>query len=592
MSMEKKNYIFIVLLLSLFSFQMAAQTYYVNASHQNASDNNPGTSADAPWATLNPNKWTGGTINIAAGTYFIFEEIIILDNTTIVGSSKDEVIITTMDDEEFFEEDRQGNLPYTDKFFTAIDEVNLTVKNLTVKNMRYGDGENTFIGGVFNTGVGSVLTVERVNIKNAIVPAGANAVVNAQGEVILTDVLIEDCELGNTGDSNNAIVCAYSPTTSKMTLEKVRILNCNSSGGSIVNVRQGGNGNSELRVNNCTFENNTYANWGGCVRGVCQTEGKLTFHVTNSFYMHNQGGGTGCNFIQSDGAEARKEFDVFFSNNTFVENYKNGGHSVVYASNDDGQAWIVGTVTFVNNTMVNNSSNETGKDGTAFLIVQTPNATFNFINNIAMTDTGEAMVMFALGGDRATDVTGIGTITGNVVERVGGGHNLMSAILIDASDGNYLAPVDGEDRLPLSEVIKFGDVVRPANDDAPYLPVLEGSYNIDKGTAHTLAPTLDVRGVGAYGDSKDAGAYEWNGTSSIDPIRSDKINIIAYPNPFVSVINFSQNLSFVEIFNMNGICVYKQNNVNSVEVSGLDRGVYIVRATALDGGTSVIRMIK
>jgi len=600
--MKKKNYLFVLTTVLIFAaINVYSATYYVDALHPNASDDNVGTDSSAPWKTLNTSKWkeTGGVINLSAGNYYLTVETYIEANTELIGTSRDEVVILSMDDDDFAE-DRFGNAPLTERFFTAASDVKLTVKNLTMKNLRFGNDEgNPDTGGMLNTNENAVLLVENVKFQNAIVPKGANAVVNAMGPVTLRDVVIEDCELEETGDSNDAIVCVGSNGTSMLSMDKVRIFNCFSSGGSIVNVKQGGNGNSELYVNNCTFENNTYANWGGGIRGVCREPGKINFHITNSFFMHNQGGGTGCTFIQSDGDPAEKELNVLFVNNTFIENYKDGGHNSVYSSNDDGQAWITGSFTFVNNTMVNNSSSEPGKNGNGFLFVQTPNAEFNFINNIAMTNEGESMVLFNLPEHRDDyDKPGLGTTTGNITERVGGGLNFVVLSVIDEEKGNYLAPekTDDEGRIPLSELILFNDVVRPDNGNAPFLPVLEGAFNIDKGKLHDLVPDLDSRGAEIYGDFKDVGAFEYNpdftDDTSVKPLKDDDNRMFVYPNPFNDCIYVSEEIESVEIFNLNGSLILSKNIRSQINVSELKKGLYLMRLKNREGKTTVFKVLK
>lgn len=608
--MKVKNYFVGLMLLSSAVLGMQAETYYVDANHASANDENAGTSADAPWKTLNVSKWaeTGGIINIAPGNYYQTVETLIKGNTELIGSSKGEVVILSMDDEDFAE-DRFGNAPLTDRFFTTEAGVNLTVKNLTMKNLRFGNEEgNPDTGGFLNTGDGSVLVVESVDFLNAIVPKGANAVINARGPVSLTDVLIQDCHLEETAAAGDAIVSVVSPGSAKLTMEKVRIFNCSSSGGSIVNILQGGTNKAELYVNNCTFEGNKFQNWGGGIRADIPNAGKLTFHITNSFFKGNQGGGTGVTFIQSNVWEgqperATKEMDVLFFNNTFIENYKEAGHSSVYASNDDGREWVTGTFSFVNNTLVNNSSNEVGKQGTAFLFVQTPNAEFNLINNLVMTEEGEGLILFSLGGDRETDKLGLGTSTGNLTEHTGGGDNKLLLAVMDEKKGNYFAPeIPGEEegemtRQPLSELITFGEIVRPENGNAPFLPVLEGSFNIDKGKEHDLVPAQDARGADIYNGLKDIGAYEYNpdfvpddGNSFVDMF--EKPVVYAYPNPFTDVIKVSKQVKKVEIFQLNGSAIMEATNVSEVNVSALKKGLYLVRLTSLDGNSVTVKMLK
>jgi len=588
--MKKKVYALIVLFLSFCAIQTQATNYYADPSNANASDDNAGTDPSAPWATLNPSVWseTGGTINLAAGNYYLTDEIVMSADVEIVGSSKDEVVILSMDDEDFMTEDRtSGALPLTGKFFTTVEGSNLTVRNVTVKNLRYGNAEGTAVfGGMFNTESG-LLTLQDMNIINAIVPVGGGAAITAHGNVSLNNVLVQDCVLGSTGDAANAIIFLGGLITPTLTMEKVHLLNNNASAGSVVNVNPGADLASAIYVNNCTAENNNYATWGALIRGVCNANGhNLTYNITNSFFMNNVGVGSGACFIQCD-ASTTKTLNVLLQNNTFFHNYRDG-FGTAFSTNDWGGVNTTGTVSMINNSFIDNTIAEPGKAGAAILYVLAPAATFNFINNLAMVPGGESIVFFT-----NDNTAGIGTFTGNITESVGGGINALTSLCFDETTGNYLAPVVDGNRVALSTVISFGDLVRPQNGDAPYIPVLESSYNIDKGISNALVTPLDARGAGVYNSLKDVGAYEYNPdfTVSVKSLDATK-KISAYPNPFTDVINLSENMAKVVIYNINGVRTITKSNVDKVNVSNLNKGMYLVRATAQNGKTYTLRMIK
>ncbi len=50
-----------------------------------------------------------------------------------------------------------------------------------------------------------------------------------------------------------------------------------------------------------------------------------------------------------------------------------------------------------------------------------------------------------------------------------------------------------------------------------------------------------------------------------------------YPNPDSNTLHFTKNATFVEIFDLNGKLVLSaNNNINAIDVSMLDEGVYFI----------------
>lgn len=91
--------------------------------------------------------------------------------------------------------------------------------------------------------------------------------------------------------------------------------------------------------------------------------------------------------------------------------------------------------------------------------------------------------------------------------------------------------------------------------------------------------TLDVRGfVSTDGDfgSPLAGNYVALTSTSIDNNNANN-SISFYPNPTTGIVNFSKTLEFVTVFDMAGKTVLSTNNVNSINIEGLNSGVYFIR---------------
>lgn len=583
--MKTWNYI-LMFLLFCSVIQIQATDYYVNANHENADDNNAGTSADAPWKTLNLGKLLDGStdvVHVAPGNYYITDFYLIRGNVTIEGSSKDEVFIQGMTDAEFV----AGDNHQTGKFFDTWGNLNFTVRNVTVKNMRNTTTENNNLPdrGIFNTEANTKLTLENVDIKNSI--AERNTVMRAWGPVIMKNVLVENCSLDTPNDERNfAIVGVNSVAGQKtqLSMERVCIRDCNSAQGSIVTVAQPEGDaacESECNIDNCIFEDNTYANWGSCLRVVCVKPGKATFQVNSSFFQGNQGGNNGVVFIEADKElpDNSCTVELLLKNNIFVENYASDPNGTsVFGISGRSNLWTTGVFSFVNNTMLSNGKGEVGKDAWALSYAQRPNATFNFINNIALNENNKTLVF-----GNANENTGVGDIKGNLTCGIGGGASNFMVKFDDRSLGN--------ENIDMGQ-LRFGELVRPMDGNVPYIPTLEGSYNIDKGVNHELVPDLDICGTAVYGGKKDVGAYEYIPTPTTNLILSEGKNLFVYPNPFADVINLSESAEKVELFNTNGTCLQSCVNTSRIYTAGLDEGIYLIRVTTEAGTVSTFKMIK
>ena len=82
----------------------------------------------------------------------------------------------------------------------------------------------------------------------------------------------------------------------------------------------------------------------------------------------------------------------------------------------------------------------------------------------------------------------------------------------------------------------------------------------------------------------------------IEEINGNSNNISAYPNPTTDQITFSlpQNTTIktVEIYNLLGEKIYTQNTVNSISLSHLENGVYIIKIIDEKGNISTQKIIK
>jgi hypothetical protein len=82
-------------------------------------------------------------------------------------------------------------------------------------------------------------------------------------------------------------------------------------------------------------------------------------------------------------------------------------------------------------------------------------------------------------------------------------------------------------------------------------------------------------------------------TASLSDLNDFQFNI--YPNPAKDVISFQSELPLesVEIFSLTGSKVLSQsNNVRQVEVGNLAKGIYMLKASAVDGKVATQKLIK
>ena len=78
---------------------------------------------------------------------------------------------------------------------------------------------------------------------------------------------------------------------------------------------------------------------------------------------------------------------------------------------------------------------------------------------------------------------------------------------------------------------------------------------------------------------------------SADEVLYDN-SFVAYPNPTDGIINLSEGLSNVQLFDIAGRCVYSTPNVvNSIDLTDFDKGVYMLVAN--DGEKNIsLKVVK
>ena len=587
---------FTVSLFALCVFSLSAQTvYYVDA--ENGNDANPGTQ-EQPWATLNGNvetwRTTDCTIHLAEGSYDVVSKIFLGGNVEFVGAGVDKVFIQQCNDEDF-EGDRYGNVPYVSNgFFDISGNKAVKMSNLTIKNLRVGDVENTstpYWGGAITVQQGSSLELNTVDFYHCIIPVGGGAGIDCKGSLDLTNVRFTECEaslqgaaISLAGDAIGKFEgCSFVRNTGTTTIQVYPV------------ETTADNVCADLRFNNCYFDSNDYSKAQyGCGINVGNFYGhKLIFHVTNTTFANNLGNSAGCMFITTD-INKQRVIDMKVENCIFMNNdMTTATHASVFSINGSSSNTLTGDITFANNTFYHNDRPDGSTAGAVSdIFYNDQSVNLNFLNNIFLTTNGKGYGPVFSSDIQYTKVN----FKNNIFESVGGGENTMVLAFQDGGikvgqsedEEKGLGYIDGNTEVKLDlELIPQGDY------KAPYLRLQEGSVAIDAGydDGGTLVPTLDIRGVGVYNEKKDVGAYEYdNGGSSVGMMVSPSLKVFVTNN--MNTVAFSEEVANVKAFAINGAMVKDYSSVQSFDVSDWSRGAYILVVTDMEGNIYKFKVLR
>lgn len=80
--------------------------------------------------------------------------------------------------------------------------------------------------------------------------------------------------------------------------------------------------------------------------------------------------------------------------------------------------------------------------------------------------------------------------------------------------------------------------------------------------------------------------------ASVSDLNDFQFNI--YPNPAKDVVSLTSELpiSNVEVFSISGAKVIAQNEVNSIDISVLNKGIYILKVTTAEGKVATQKLIR
>ena len=118
--------------------------------------------------------------------------------------------------------------------------------------------------------------------------------------------------------------------------------------------------------------------------------------------------------------------------------------------------------------------------------------------------------------------------------------------------------------------------------DITFLHLKTGSDLIDKGMILSFA---------YLGTAPDFGAFEYNPSTPVEQITIE--NMLFYPNPAKNKLNFRDaEEKQVEIINVEGKTVWKGECTSEIDISFLNKGLYLIKVKAEGKNSTVSKLIK
>jgi hypothetical protein len=143
--------------------------------------------------------------------------------------------------------------------------------------------------------------------------------------------------------------------------------------------------------------------------------------------------------------------------------------------------------------------------------------------------------------------------------------------------------VDANDFLSIDEALLIAPrQVDGSLPDINFLKLKEGSDLIDKG--------MDL-GFTFVGATPDLGAFESNYSTGISYVTNEE-QIRFYPNPVQNIMYFSQKANLVEVIDITGKLVLTDRNVNQINLSALQNGIYLIRLKLNENNNLIRKFIK
>ncbi|WP_430815676.1 T9SS type A sorting domain-containing protein [Carboxylicivirga sp. RSCT41] len=340
-------------------------------------------------------------------------------------------------------------------------------------------------------------------------------------------------------------------------------------------------GGSNVNVVNCTFSNNSSTLTGGGMHIVPNNMGgngiDAIVNVSNTTLMNNTSASQGGGFIVNGNNQyGDKHFiEANFENVTVVNNTAEAeggaGHilGVDYVGTNGTSGETNVTVKVVHCTMAYNISNTKAyKNGLSFANANaTTGPKFSIYNSIVVSADVISAKALDFGGSETTAA----------VNNIIGGSYSIPATVSDASNNNITG-----------KTATFAGLAADLTDEGGKVKVLaltDGANSINYCTAATgiTLPTTDARSY-SRDASPDAGAYEYEGVpTSLGKVAVLEVSLSPNPTNDYFRVTGTDKIDRISIYSLGGTLVKSVTNITQVDVSGLNKGVYLVQISGENG---------
>lgn len=596
--MKKLFTIFFSLCLPL--LVMAQMTFYVNPNSPLADDLNDGDSPNLPWKTLNMRAWMDNSIiKLSPAVYSVDSLSYITKNVTIEGTSNSEVIFQGMSDTEF------SRNYECKKFFTITNEVTVTIKNITFKNMKYVHDDGVTLsrldGGIFTIYKNCVLNLNDVVIKNAALPKAVGGAINSLGSLNCNRVIFESCIAMQGG----AVLVGEQGSATFRNTKFIK----NNTLDDFSNFKYGGaicvkSPTANVVIDSCLFDSNrcddatnasVYKPKGGAVAILVGPDNTINVDVLNSTFVNNKAYDAGAAITTSANGTSNSNttLNLTIKNSTFLENKStlfNIGNTINF--NEAANSYK-GSFTLINNTFMKNTI---GNANSKSIFTNDQPMDYTIINNL-FQDAPKLVSTDASGNGYSLVIQAGSTVyaksmiaMNNIFDKWGG--SVGSYKYPDFSD-----PLKNNKTKQFKDVVLLDSIITIPQNGVPFLKLNTNSIAIDGGVDSYLIgntemiPSLDIERVAIKGLHKDVGAYEYKEVNSgFENLLFDK-NLL-YPNPFGNFIKVNDSVKSLEIYDISGKSYMLDSNNNIVNTSILPVGFYVVKAKLANGRTIATKMSK
>jgi hypothetical protein len=623
-----KKVIYFLLAFMLISLvQLNAQdVFYVD--YVSGNDEELGTEAQ-PWQSPNASKWTDGCTVKISGEVYAYELATLRGiNVTLEGITED-AAIAALDDSEFEDPETISGFQLFN-IGDNMDAATLTIKNLTIKNVRRSDINAS--GGMIFVGILGVLNLENAVLKNfeSTIQSFGGAIQSA-GKIYAKNTTFEN----NSCMYGGAVQIQESEDPVEGKFENCKFLNnkadvySNGTPDGLTSYSQGGavslqaikRGNFEFK--NCYFSGNqSNKQLGGAMilSTVNNAENtNINFKVTGCTFTNNYTSHVGA-AIALNGTPASGNLDITIANCIFYKNQAAGQHGIAIGGSGMGGATsketLTGTHVYANNTFFRNSRSSESPYSASFLIGQ-KGCDLVFVNNILLEETwsGTQGITVEAGYEEVDGVRNpiynykSYAVKNNIFGRVGGSYYAYwdKGFRVESDNlenGNrYLS--DAKDDVnwaisPEEKAIEVGlatELTVPENGNMPYLELIDkDGLAIDFGASSLMVkgvnvvPQTDITGFEIVGNYRDAGAFEYREDIGLKITEQKKQNF--HPTLFSDQLIFSEEIASANLYNISGVCVLSVDNVSVVNTSYLAKGIYIVQVIDKSGKKIIQKVLK